>query len=153
MERVRFFSNSGDRFKKTYSLRVDEDGVLGLVETGKDDLYAEIQSHADSVDIDLLINRYINGDASALSNRFGSYGDFTDIPNNYAAVLNTLMKAEEYFNSLNPGVRSNFNNSFSQFIASLGSDAFLQKLGIVKASEIKPEPKPKADEGINGSAE
>lgn len=126
-EKVR--TASGERIKKLYGLAYDDDGVQQLVEKGKVDLYNEIQSHADSVDINVLLTRFCNGDVKALNKAETMFGDFTNLPTNYAEMLNVLNNADSFFNTLSNDVKAKFNNSSSQFIASLGSPELLQKLG------------------------
>lgn len=117
-ERVR--SNHGDSVHIIYSPHFDSTGHMDLVETGREDIYEYIQSHKDSTDVNLILQRFAKGDVSVLSRRQGMYGDFTQVPTNYADMLNKLNRAEEYFNALPVEDRAKFNHSFAQFISSLG---------------------------------
>lgn len=120
----------GSREKQLYSPIYDDRGVLHLKETGKHDLYAEIQSHRDSVDIHVLLARYRNGDTEALQRIQGAYGDFTQMPTTFAEALNTLIAAEQYFQSLPVDVRSRFGHDFNRFIASMDSPTWATDAGI-----------------------
>lgn len=120
----------GSREKQLYSPIYDDRGVLHLRETGKHDLYAEIQSHRDSVDIHVLLARYRNGDTEALQRIQGAYGDFTQMPTTFAEALNTLIAAEQYFQSLPVDVRSRFGHDFNRFIASMDSPTWAADAGI-----------------------
>ena len=70
-DRQRVTCEPGSRIHKTYGGHYDEKGRVVLEETGEINLYDEIQSHAESVDIHVLMKRYANGDAEALSKQQG----------------------------------------------------------------------------------
>ena len=99
-KKLRFTSNVGDREKDIYTPKYDENGVMYLEKTGKENLYDFIQSHKDSVDIHVLLQKYAEGDISVMSRVQGVYGDFTEMPKTYADALNSMISAENYFNSL-----------------------------------------------------
>lgn len=119
---MRIISNSGQRFKTVFSPTVDtKTGRLTLQETGKVDLYAEIQSHKDSVDIHTLIARYRNGETDVFMQRPGFYGDITEMPKTYAEMYDIMVKAENSFNALPVDVRRQFDFDFGVYLASLGN--------------------------------
>lgn len=128
----------GNPIKTIYGPKFDGNGRMYLIETGKENLYDYIQSHADSVDIHVILKQFQNGDVSVLSRVQGAYGDFTQMPKTFAEALNTLIAAEQYFNSLPVEVRSQFNHNFNQFIASMDAPDFTSRMGI--APEAPPEP-------------
>lgn len=128
-KKERVYCSSGDPIKLLYGLEVDKDGVTQLVEKGKYDLYEFIQSHADSVDIHKILERFQNGDVDALNKYQGYYADITDAPKTFAEALNTVIKAKDLFNSLPLDVREQFDHSPEKFIASLGTQKFLDAVG------------------------
>lgn len=127
--RPRRSSNLGSRKVKKYAPHVDEEGNIELEVVGEDDLYDMIQSHADSVDIRVLLKRFQLGDQSALGVPHGVFGDFTEMPTSYAEMLNKLNKARGIFDSLSVEQRAKFDHDFNQFIATLGSEEWLDKMG------------------------
>lgn len=129
-EKKRFYSEPGDPIAPLYGLEVDKDGVTQLVEKGKYNLYEFIQSHADSVDIHKILERFENGDVDALNKYQGYYGDITEAPKTFAEALNSVIKAKDLFNSLPVDVRAQFDHSPEQFIASLGTEKFTKALGL-----------------------
>lgn len=138
--RERVFQNPGDSEHVLYSSRLADDGSVELVRSGSEDLYAMIQSHRDSVDIHVLLARYSNGDVDALSRVQGVYADVTQMPSTYAELLNTLIVAENQFNSLPVEVREKFDQSFEKYMVSMDDmPSFLEKLGVTSGS-INPEP-------------
>lgn len=115
----RFFTNAGSRDKILYTSRYDEIGNLELVEVGVDSLYDFIQSHKDSVDINVLLSRFSRGDVDALSRKQGVFGDFTAVPRNYADMLNLVIDAENNFNSLPVDERAKFHHNFAEWLFNL----------------------------------
>lgn len=139
----RVIQNSGDRVKTLYGPIFDKNGVMSLKEIGKHNLYDEIQSHADSVDIHVLLQRYANGDPGALARVQGAYGDFTQMPHTFAEALNTMIAAEQYFMGLPVETRAMFGHSFQQFIASMDQPDWTSKMGL---TPDVPAPAPAAPE-------
>ncbi len=127
--RDRSFAPVGSGVKIMYSGRYDERGHVVLDESGKINLYDEIQSHADSCDIHVIMDRYVSGDVSALSQVQGAFLDVTNMPKTYAEYLNVMNSLERSFMALDPDIRSRFGNSFAQFLASAGDEDFLFRLG------------------------
>lgn len=132
----RVFKEQGSGVRQLYTSSIDEDGVLKLVPSGTDDLYASIQSHKDSCDIHVLLARYKNGDPEALSRVQGAYGDFTELPTSYAELLNMVIRGENLFNSLPVDVRAKFDHSLEKFIASMDDmDTFMEKVGVKREGQ------------------
>lgn len=120
----------GSRVKTLFSPSFDSVGRLSLVESGEANLYAEIQSHRDSVDINVLLSRYRNGDSDALTAVQGFYGDFTKAPTSFADALNCVIAARQYFDSLPVEARANFGHDFNRFVASMDSPTFYSDIGL-----------------------
>uniref|UniRef100_A0AAU8B7C3 Internal scaffolding protein n=1 Tax=Dulem virus 128 TaxID=3145605 RepID=A0AAU8B7C3_9VIRU len=126
----RVFQNPGSGERILYTSRLNEDGTIDLVPSGKDNLYAFIQSHKDSCDIHVLLARYANGDVDALSRAQGAYGDFSQMPTTYAELLNSVIQGEAMFNSLPVEVREKFDHSFEKFMVAMDDmPSFLEKMG------------------------
>lgn len=136
--RDRIVSCPGSPEHIMYSGHYDEKGRVVLEESGRVNLYDEIQSHAESVDIHVLMKRYQNGDVTALSQVQGFFGDQLDFPKTYAEALNHMNEMERQFMALPVDVRQKFGNSFSEFLAASGESDFLDRLGIVKEKEFTP---------------
>lgn len=133
--------NHGSREHVRYGGHYDDHGRVVLEEIGRVNLYDEIQSHAESVDIHVLLERYKRGDVDALSQAQGFYGDVLDFPKTYAAALNHMNEMERQFMALPVEIREKFGYSFSEFLASSGEADFFDKLGI-KQPDPAPDPSP-----------
>lgn len=138
-DRVQQVSNSGERLAPTYSSKVSKDGVIDLVETGKVDLYEQIQSWRESCDIKVILQKYVNGDISALDQRPMFFGDFSDAPVSLSDYYQRLIDAEEAFNRLPVETRAKFNHSSSEFFTSMGSEKFNEIMGINTESSINSD--------------
>lgn len=147
-DRERQVCEPGSRIHKTYGGHYDEKGRVVLEETGEINLYDEIQSHAESVDIHVLMKRYANGDVEALSKQQGFYGDVLDFPKTYAEALNHMNEMEKRFMALPLEVREKFGHSFSEFLAASGESDFLERLGIASEPIEEPVPLDPADKEV-----
>lgn len=124
----RFLTGVGSREKITYEARYNPKGQLELHEKGKEDWYGYIQSHKDSVDIHLILERFQRGDVDVLNRVQGFYGDITSMPSTFADALNIVRSSEEFFNSLPVEERAKFNHNFSEFLASFDTPDNLARL-------------------------
>lgn len=118
----RQLSNVGSGMKDTYKMHVDEDGKRELRKSGEFNQYAEIQSYKDSVSIDYILSRFVNGDETALSRAQGIYGDFTEMPKSMAELQQRIIDAEDLFYQLPLDIRAQYNHSPSEFYAQLDSE-------------------------------
>lgn len=137
--RERVHPCAGSRLKQLYSGRYDANGRVVLEEKGTEDLYAFIQSFADSVDINVILARFANGDTEALSRAQGFYADVTEFPPNMADALNRINQAEEMFKSLPLDVRQKFDCSFEQFLSQSGTEDWLAKMGMIADKSVETE--------------
>lgn len=120
--REKTYTEPGSRFAPVFSLKTKEAGCIDLEITGEKDIYQEIQSHGDSVDIKTIMLQYEKGDGTALNKRPGQYIDVTDMPTNFADIMKTVITAENQFNELPIEIREIYNFSTAQYIADIGSD-------------------------------
>lgn len=131
MPHARVYSNPGSPIRILYGPQFDENGVMELIEVGRENLYDYIQSHKESCDIHVILERCARGDSSALMKRQAMYGDFTEMPKTYAEALNALAGAESYFNSLPVEIRAKFDHSFHKFLVSMNKPEFATMMGVV----------------------
>lgn len=141
---AKFVSEPGDPIAIDYMLQIDSDGVGEIVECGKTDLYASIQSHRDSVDLDMILKRYAEGDASALDRVRGFYADLSKMDMNYANLMNMNLRGQKLFESLPSDIREEYGNDYIQFIArGIGNLDISDAAGVVpdEGDEVKQEVK------------
>lgn len=126
----RVHAHLGSPVRTLYGGRYDANGRVVLEEKGKENLYDYIQSFRDSVDLNVILARFSNGDTEALSKAQGFYADVTDFPKTMADALNRINECEEMFKSLPLDVRQKFDCSFEQFLSQSGSEDWLEKMGM-----------------------
>lgn len=136
--RDRIKSNPGNPIKQLYSGSYNERGQVELKEDGTEDLYAYIQSFAESTDIHAILRRFENGEVDVLEKVQGFYGDITEMPHTYAEALQRIADSEKVFMSLPVDVRAKFNHSFSEFLAASQDADFLDRIGLKPDLHIDP---------------
>lgn len=109
------FSETGSKTRPLYKPELLPDGTIDLVEDGYEDIYNDIQSFKDSVDINVIVARYAHGDAYALQQREGMYGDFISVPRSYMDVLNGAIELKRMY-SENKELQEKFE-TLEDFIA------------------------------------
>lgn len=110
---VRFYSEAGSGVRPVYKSVLGKNGNIDLIEDGIDDLYAYIQSFKNSVDINLIVERYAHGDVYALEQRLGSYGDFVEVPTSYMDILNSIVDLRTAYE------KTDMNISFEEYAKSI----------------------------------
>ncbi len=149
--RGRFMSNPGNPIKQLYSGSYNERGQVELKEDGTEDLYAFIQSFAESTDIHAILRRFENGEVDVLEKVQGFYGDVTEMPRTYAEALQRIADSEKVFMSLPVEVRAKFNHSFSEFLSASQDADFLDRLGLKPDEPVvqtEPVPSVPVDGGV-----
>lgn len=129
-------SNAGSRLHNDYKMKVFDDGTRDLVVVGQIDIYEMIQSHKDSVDLKLTLERYARGDESAINRRQAFFGDFTHMPTSLAELSQRILDAQDLFNTLDVEARRAFDFDAGKFFASIGTPEFET---IVSQFEPKPD--------------
>jgi len=114
------------------------------------------QSMAPECDINTIMKKYERTGILEHRNRFeGTYGDFTQVPENYHESMNAVLAADEMFGTLPSRIRRRFHNDpgvFVEFAANPENAEELVKLGLAKRREtqgssgdvIEPPTPPKA---------
>lgn len=137
-KRAPVYQEPGSPVKVVYSPRYNDSGVLDLVVTGQENLYDYIQSHRESTDIHVLLERFVNGEVDVLSRMQGFYADVTSMPKTYAEVLNAVITGEEAFARLPIDVKQKFDNSFAVWLSSMDKPDFASRMGFdMSPSEVE----------------
>lgn len=119
-----FVSNPGDRYKPEYIGEADEYGIINLVEVGKTDLVELHNRDADLNDVNVLYERFCNGDVSALSQVQGSYFDTFGMPKDLRGMYETIHNFESAYDSLSPEMKAKY--TFEQFLDNAGSEQWIR---------------------------
>jgi len=148
-DRKRVFSDPGSPIKDEYEPVFDKRGVWHLEKSGERNIFDEIQTHADSCDINIIMARYRNGETDVLTRVQGVYADVTQIPTDYAGVMNMKLQAEKLFYGLSAEVREKYGNSVEQFMSALGTKEGLEDIGF--KFEAAAAESPKEEGAVNES--
>ena len=138
----RILANVGSPVKVLFRGKYDANGRVVLEKSGEENLYDYIQSFRDSVDLNVILARFSNGEFDALSKAQGFYADVTDFPKNMAEALNRINQAEEMFKALPLETRQKFDCSFEQFLAQSGTEDWLSKMGFAVSDSSVSETDP-----------
>lgn len=145
-DRKKVFTDPGSRTKPEYSAHYDEAGNLVLDEVGTVDVYADIQSYLDTVEIHTLLRRFQNGETDVFSKVQGFYADVSDLPKSNVEFLNRVLESQEFFASLPPEVKEVYGNDYVKFMADFDSNELYRSLGLADpvddVKEPEPEPEP-----------
>lgn len=118
----------GSPVKIEYQLRII-DGEEKLVETGKSDWYAYIQSHKDSVDIHKILERCaMLDDYSPLMRMPAQFMDVTQMPKNLAEAHTMIQDAKNFFEQMPIEIKQKYENNYMQFISDIGSEKFMSNV-------------------------
>lgn len=130
-----FVSEPGSGIQILYRGVLDkETGMIELVENGKKNLYAEIQSYKDMCDINKIVSRYVNGEIDILNQVQGVYGDFSVSPSSLADALQQAHDAEVQFDRLPVEIKQKFGNNWRVWLNSFGSDDWLRAMSVSDSS-------------------
>lgn len=115
----------GSATKDTFVKVTQEDGENVLVKTGTFNQHDYIQSFASDVDVNKLVQRYANGDVTALGTPGGFYADVSGMPQNLAEVFSLNQRSRSFFDNLPEDLKKDFG-SYQEFMESFSSkDKFL----------------------------
>lgn len=109
-------SECGSQIKDVYSAKRDNVGNLVVDKVGEENVYDYIQSFAQSVDLDLIMQRYENGETDALNKVQGFFGDFSSVPDNWPAVLNLINQGKVNFERMPSDFKEKYGNDFERFV-------------------------------------
>lgn len=122
-DRVRYQCDIGSSLQDVYVL--DPNGVNEfdvIISPKKRNLQEYIDSFKDSLDVNMLIHRFENGDITALGDRSSLvYGDISGMPDSIQEIYRLNKLAKEYFNELPNDLKSQFID-ITDFYSSVGSE-------------------------------
>ena len=125
------FAEPGCSDVPIYSPSVDNEGHIVLDVIGVKNLPEYIDSFRESCDINNLVARFNAGDVTALSRAQGAFFDATQLPHTYAEMLNTVINAEQSFNSLPLDIREKFDNSYVKWLSMMDdAEQFALMMGV-----------------------
>lgn len=124
-DRPKIYTEPGSPIAPVFSKVTDKNGKVELKITGEKNIYEEIQSHAESVDIGTIMQRYEREqDPAILQQKKGIYIDTTEMPKTFAEVQGIIIAETNRFNQLPLDIRKEFNYSVEEYVASIGTEKY-----------------------------
>lgn len=135
---AKFVCNPGSRFEPEYIGEPDENGMIKLVEVGQKDLVAMHQRDADLNNVNILYERFCNGDITALSRMQGSYLDTIGMPHDLRGVYETAENFRRVYDNLPADKKKEY--SFERFMSEAGSESWIKAFTTSAADSAPPSP-------------
>lgn len=134
----RFVSNPGERYKPEYIGVPNEYGEINLEEVGKTDLVELHNRDRDLNNVNILYERFCNGDVSALSQIQGSYVDTFGLPKDLRGMYETVDRFRNAYDNLPAETRQKF--SFEDFLDNAGSEQWIKNFvpQVDKSNDTEP---------------
>lgn len=131
-----FFTDPGDRYVIEYDTIVEPNGKVTLVETGKKDLFQEIQSWREQTDMHYVLSQMALG---KMQPRQGMYGDFTEVPESMVQAMQLQINAEKEFFKMPVETRRKFDNDWRQWLVMMQTDygKYSDIMGFNKDPEVQ----------------
>ena len=129
---------TGTKYENQYGYDMDHKYIVGLSKTGEINRYEAIQMHKDDCDISLALARAqkdpITGEPILPSRQWQTM-DMTEMPKTMSEFQNVRISCIQQWDRLTPEQRKVFDNSVEAYIASYGSETWLNT---VKPKTEKP---------------
>ena len=109
----------GKGYAPQYEERIGSDGALHLVKVGQRDVHTFIQEGKERTLVYNILNRFSQGDISAIQRVKGYYADVTAMPKSLLEVHNFMKSLDSNFDSLPAEVKAKFGNSSTEFMKSV----------------------------------
>ena len=135
----KFVSNPGDRFETIYEPKVQKDGSIELIPSGKKDVQQEIDSWREHTDMAYVLRQMAAGTYEPRTH--GMYADFTEMPDNLIEAYQIMIDGERAFYDLDLETRNKFNNNWREWLFSMheSPEEFNKKMNFIE--EVKEEVK------------
>lgn len=119
-----FVSVPGERYKTEYIGEPDEFGVIKLVPVGKTDLVEMHQRDVDLNDVNILYERFCNGDVTAFAQRQGTFMDVCGMPRDLRGMFDMVSSFDEAYANLSPEMKQKYTRE--EFIKQAGSEQWIK---------------------------
>lgn len=101
-----------------------------------------VQSAANECDINLIVDRARRGIAPPVSTRIPRFGDFSTV-SDYQSMLNSVIEAQDQFDSLPAKIRDRFQNNPAKLLEFLSNESNRDeaiKLGLIEPPVVEEPP-------------
>lgn len=119
-------TENGKKTQTEYQWKYNNNGTKELVKVGEKNIYDEIQTYKEDVDLVTIINRLGGIEQLQALPAKGVYQDLTQMPRNLYEAVELQEQAHKSFDKLPTQIKEAFNNDPLQFMAQIGTDKFKQ---------------------------
>ena len=137
-------SPAGNKIQMEHTAHMGLDGKRKLIKDTPRPIYEIIQASREQCEIERIVKRAMEGDASVLDAMKGQYIDITGAPKSLAHAQQIIINAKRDFDKLDTETKKKFDNNVEIFIASAGSKEWCDKLGITEKFEAEAKAKAEA---------
>ena len=138
----KFVSKAGQRYKPEYIGEENEEGFIELVKVGETDLVQLHQRDALANDVNVLYERFCNGDITALSQVQGSFMDTLGLPRDLRGMYEMVSNFETAYDNLPAEIKQKYTKE--EFIEKAGSEEWIRDLQPRKSSSPTTDTAPDA---------
>lgn len=135
-----YYAPVGAKIEMRHRGEMKKDGKRELIKDREYPIYEIIQSHREETEIERIVKRALEGDYTALNAMNGVYADISDAPRSLAEAQAMIINAKNEFYDLPIEIREKFNQNAEEYVAEMGSQAWMDKLGITE--QLKTEKTP-----------
>lgn len=139
-----FVSKPGQRMKPEYIGEPDENGVIQLVKVGETDLVELHQRDAFANDVNVLYQRFCNGDITALSQTQGTFMDALGMPRDLRGMYDMVEGYRKIYDNLTPEQKQGY--PFEKWLEDAGSETWMNRFA--KQSEKSEAPSAESAEPV-----
>lgn len=122
----KFISKPGKRYKTEYVGEENGEGIIELVKVGETDLVQLHQRDALANDVNVLYERFCNGDITALSQVQGSFMDTLGLPRDLRGMYEMVANFENVYDNLPAEIKQKYTKE--EFIEKAGSEEWIRDL-------------------------
>lgn len=145
-EHKHYYAPAGEKIEIRHRAEMDINGRRKLVADVKVNIWDLIQSHAEECEIENIIRRALNGDPFALNKKMGNFMDVTEMPKTIAEAQQLVINLKEQFERLPAEVKQKFDNNAEIFVASYGTEEWLDKTGAIQKYQAAQDFRKKQEE-------
>lgn len=120
-----FISKAGQRMKPEYIGEPDEDGIIQLVKVGETDLVELHQRDAYANDVNVLYQRFCNGDITALSQVQGTFMDAIGLPRDLRGMYDMVEGYRKIYDNIPDAEKAGY--SFESWLEDAGSESWINR--------------------------
>lgn len=136
-----FFTCAGEVYRTLYAPKVDKEGRMVIVASGRENTKEKINSYRECTDMAYILRQIALGNESVLHVQEGFYADLTNTPKTLGEFLQLQIDARTAFEKLPLETRNKFDNDFHVWLATSGNEEWCNKMGFVNDSVAEVEEK------------